>query len=291
MAILLGTTADGQTLPLLVDQFGHALAKGIKGDTGGDGPPGPKGEPGAVGDPGPKGDAGVGLPLPYGEDGSYLILENGAPAWTTTPGPDPEPIGGDVTWTNIETCGDCRNAANQNIYPPNRLEYFQSLSSWLTFNNYEDAGSSHSAVCNVSNGRQIDFAFKNIYGKVITLYWTMKYFMPVPVNSNWDRSWSFIEPNIDLIAEEGPTQTDPNAGNEQQCGWKVSFQFNREVSSSSFEWDIEQGSSNNLRMRFRGWELEDAGVFALKRQTAFEKKVKSLYGVGMGIDLSRPTQD
>jgi len=40
MAILFGTTGDGTTLPVLVDQFGNLLAKGIPGDQGPPGPPG-----------------------------------------------------------------------------------------------------------------------------------------------------------------------------------------------------------------------------------------------------------
>jgi hypothetical protein len=35
MAILYGTQSNGETLPVLVDQFGNLLAKGIEG------PPGP----------------------------------------------------------------------------------------------------------------------------------------------------------------------------------------------------------------------------------------------------------
>ena len=40
MAILFGTTSTGNTLPVLVDQFGNLLAKGIPGDEGPPGPPG-----------------------------------------------------------------------------------------------------------------------------------------------------------------------------------------------------------------------------------------------------------
>ena len=40
MAILYGTTGDGTTLPVLVDQFGNLLAKGIEGPPGPEGPPG-----------------------------------------------------------------------------------------------------------------------------------------------------------------------------------------------------------------------------------------------------------
>ena len=65
MAILYGTQSNGETLPVLVDQFGNLLAKGI------DGEPGPPGPPG-VGE----------LPSdPY--EGALLGWENGELAWVT----------------------------------------------------------------------------------------------------------------------------------------------------------------------------------------------------------------
>ena len=63
MAILYGTTGDGTTLPVLVDQFGNLLAKGI------DGPPGPPGPPGVGQLP----------PDPY--EGAILGWEDGELAW------------------------------------------------------------------------------------------------------------------------------------------------------------------------------------------------------------------
>jgi len=64
MAILFGTTGDGTTLPVLVDQFGNLLAKGIPGD---EGPPGPPG-------------GAFALP-PDPVDGDVLGWENGQLAW------------------------------------------------------------------------------------------------------------------------------------------------------------------------------------------------------------------
>lgn len=75
MAILFGTTGDGTTLPVLVDQFGNLLAKGITGD---EGPPGPPGAPG--------GD--FALP-PNPVDGDVLGWENGALVWVSEPPPPP----------------------------------------------------------------------------------------------------------------------------------------------------------------------------------------------------------
>ena len=72
MAILLGTQSNGETLPVLVDQFGNLLAKGIEGETG---PPGPPGAPG-VGE------------LPSGAtDGALLGWQDGELVWVTEPLP------------------------------------------------------------------------------------------------------------------------------------------------------------------------------------------------------------
>ena len=43
MAILFGTTATGETLPVEVNEFGQLIAEGLQGQTGQEGPPGPPG--------------------------------------------------------------------------------------------------------------------------------------------------------------------------------------------------------------------------------------------------------
>lgn len=72
MAILYGTQSNGETLPVLVDQFGNLLAKGIDGAQG---PPGPIGPPG------------VGELPPGAFDGAVLGWENGELVWFGTPIP------------------------------------------------------------------------------------------------------------------------------------------------------------------------------------------------------------
>jgi len=74
MAILFGTTGDGTTLPVLVDQFGNLLAKGIPGD---EGPPGPPG-------------GAFALP-PDPVDGDVLGWENGQLVWVSEPIPPVNP--------------------------------------------------------------------------------------------------------------------------------------------------------------------------------------------------------
>ena len=48
MAILFGTTADGESLPVQVNEFGQLVAKGLPGEKGDQGPPGPEGPVGNV---------------------------------------------------------------------------------------------------------------------------------------------------------------------------------------------------------------------------------------------------
>ena len=43
MAILYGTTADGDSLPVEVNEFGQLIAQGLQGEAGAEGPPGPPG--------------------------------------------------------------------------------------------------------------------------------------------------------------------------------------------------------------------------------------------------------
>ena len=78
MAILYGTQSNGETLPVLVDQFGNLLAKGIEG------PPGQEGPPGADGGDFPL------PPDPY--EGAFLGWLNNGLAWIGTP-PVPVPEG------------------------------------------------------------------------------------------------------------------------------------------------------------------------------------------------------
>ena len=79
MAILYGTTSNGTTLPVLVDQFGNLLAKGIDG------------EPGTPGLPGPPGPPGIGQLPDDPFEGAVLGWQDGELAWLG--GSVPLPLG------------------------------------------------------------------------------------------------------------------------------------------------------------------------------------------------------
>ena len=106
MAILYGTQSNGETLPVLVDQFGNLLAKGI------DGPQGPPGDPGAPG-------VGELPPDPY--EGAFLGWLNNELAWIGTP-PIPVPEGrfGPITgWDSaglLAVEGEIPSQINSGVY-------------------------------------------------------------------------------------------------------------------------------------------------------------------------------
>ena len=97
--ILLGTQANGETLPVQVDDTGRLVAEGLEG------PPGPQGDAFTYedftpeqledlqGPPGPPGEDGKDGPddlKPYGPEYRYLIIQNGKPTWVES-GDGPEP--------------------------------------------------------------------------------------------------------------------------------------------------------------------------------------------------------
>lgn len=114
MAILFGTQSNGETLPVLVDQFGNLLAKGIDGA---EGPPGPPGPPGVGELP----------PDPY--EGAFLGWLNNGLAWIGAPPvPVPTSLFGPITaWDAsglITVAGDipAEVKAGVNVYQCNEDE-------------------------------------------------------------------------------------------------------------------------------------------------------------------------
>ena len=79
MAILFGTTSDGNTLPVQVNASGQLVAQGMDGSLGPQGPQGPEGPPGPKGDKGDPGEPGT--------DGTNGVTESTgswAPRWAST---------------------------------------------------------------------------------------------------------------------------------------------------------------------------------------------------------------
>ncbi len=291
MAILYGTQSNGETLPVLVDQFGNLLAKGIDGQPGGEGPPGKDGEPGGEGPPGPQGDPGEGVPLPYGEEGSYLGIVGGVPQWNippgSGPGPDPGPTYA-MVWANINETANCVNEFGNPANQPDPLAYLSSLESWLYPQFSEKAGSNQQPATNEPNWPPLEFSFTEAFGKVVKIYFSLNYSMQSPATNKINTTFTWSSSNLTLISVEGTEYTESFGGD---AWFTALFTVNREVPSAKLSWSLSAPLMTVNYVRFRGFELVDPGLLALERQIQVEQQLKALRGMTTDIDLSRPTQD
>jgi len=187
MAILYGTTGDGTTLPVLVDQFGNLLAKGIDGA---EGPEGPEGPPGPEG---PEGDPGVGVPLPYGEEGSYLGIIDGVPKWNVPdipPGPEPEP----TPTIELLTTPDLYPGSNYSLALRNdQFVVIDPSNAWnqmiRTFSNWESPRTiNKTGVGIMINGREfkVKMVLDNALGTILHIHSVFSWLN----NGSKDRDWT-----------------------------------------------------------------------------------------------------
>ena len=312
MSILFGTTSAGTTLPVLVDQFGNLLAKGLPGDQGppgdpgqpgqqgvpgqpGDpgqpgqpGQPGDPGQPGQPGDPGqpgqtgPPGAPGQGVPLPYGADGFVLTIEAGVPAWVD-PVPPPPPYV--VTWTNVAASGYLKGPTGSPITVPDPYVYVSTRASWLQKDNYDLEGSSPPKTNNPYYPPGFTFDFSNMNGKVLTMLWNCEYIKAAPLESTWNITCGFDNGAITQTSIEGPTTTPANAGVTNQDAWEISYLFASDITSAAFSWSFEASFMDDERYNFRGFLVEDASTYTIRRQLSLDRRLNSLSGVIMDSNL------
>ena len=291
MAILSGTTADGQTLPVLVDQFGNLIAKGIQGEPGVNGQPGANGEPGGEGPPGPKGDPGVGVPFPYGAEGSYLEIIDGVPQWNKSVDPDPGPppatsIFCSSLWNNYQLY----DSYNSPVNPTDKFAYLTESITWNNDNAKNPEGASIK-LGRPSGGLPLweYFDLTSSNGKVITVKYE-EFFDANAAFTSTPPNFSTDSLSAELIDN---TFTSVSVLNGQKVwrGGTLSWLINSELSSLGIGSAWPFADKSEWQVFFRYFALEDAGRFALRRQQLYEARLRSLYGMTMDIDLSRPTQD
>lgn len=193
--ILFGTQSNGETLPVQVDATGRLVAEGLQGE------PGQPGEPGAPGQPGEPGPPGEGVPYPLGEEGSWLAIKDGAPAWVTD-GPGPTPPVQEVTAidrrddlpTGVDFYG-CYSEQGQLVVPPDPWDtYLRSLS---TFNSPagQDTGLGGQSPSDNNLTLPISLNLSESFGKVLELDICSKMTCPAENLGNW-RSEFDIGPSI-----------------------------------------------------------------------------------------------
>jgi len=190
MAILYGTTGDGTTLPVLVDQFGNLLAKGIDGEPGPPGTPGEPGTPGTPGEPGTPGTPGepgtpgkdgIGVPTPYGDEGTYLWIKDGQPAWTSAvdPGPEPEPPDPQLELVELIYRDKAGFGGSEPVALTNSGTALTIETDWDTHIRGLDcwenpSRTNYTGIGQEANTVEWNFGFKKVAGMVLTLWCSAK---------------------------------------------------------------------------------------------------------------------
>ena len=245
----------------------------------GEGPQGEQGEPG------------VGVPLPYGAEGSYLGIIDGIPQWNIPVGPGPEPIPEpNIVCTTLWDTYELRNAGNSPIEPPDKTEYLKTLDSWgnPNANTYEGASWLRDSGWDEITVRDT-FTLTNSYSKVLTVSYevyitadaSITFPAPVPVCSS--QYAQLISNTMEKVYL--------NSDQSSFCGGSASWLINREEPELSVDMTYVLRYCSNQQIFIRYFALEDPGTFALRRQMQIEEQFRALRGMTSGIDLSRPTQE
>lgn len=286
MALLYGTQSNGETLPVLVDQFGNLLAKGIDGAQGPPGQPGQQGQQGIPGDPGAPGQ---GVPLPYGEDGSYLQIVSGAPEWTSGSGPTPpgpEPVPSNVSIQDIFDTYSTYNIQGSPINPPDPLEWLVSQDSWTDQPTYVLNGAAFKGNKPLNKPNDI-FLMEGSFGKVLTFRYEFLFKQLV------DEPKPTMQVNVNSeFAQEIYNDWTPFpglAGDNQWVGGTTSYLINSDLPQLEVGLSWDQGQITEMSMFMRYYHLDDAGNYALNEQLRLKQEVRALREVVMSSNQQSQT--
>lgn len=266
MAILYGTQSNGETLPVLVDQFGNLLAKGINGP---EGPPGPQGPQGPQGPEGPP----INLP-PDPADGDALGWKDDQLAWLKIYDPD-EPVG----WLNARDSCQVTDSSGAYISPSNPLKYLEESAEWMKPEIENAAGGLITSSSGVAVGEPMAFYVRNSLTKVITL--TFKAFVTYQGSDFTDNpnNIQFDTANIKLVSRQ--EKGSMFVGDPQQDGvwwwYKGTFMWTRPVDNFTVTNTITKGGiQKTVKNWFMGYKVEDAGTYAVRQQARVQEQVESL---------------
>ncbi len=284
MAILYGTQSNGETLPVLVDQFGNLLAKGIEGGQGPEGPEGPQGEQGIPGDPGLPGKDGEGVPLPYGPDGAYLQIVDGDPEWVEQP-PTPPPPQPDLAWINQATSCKSIDADGEYFDDPDPYSWLQTQDTYLAPENQALAGLEVKKLNYYLPDSYLAFDCNDIFGKIITLYWSTAVLASDTAAVDMNINFEFDNSNINLVG----TTVKPsyNIGkNGSGNSWGVyNYLVNRDIEAFQLTVTPQFYNLSRWQVFMCGFVVEEQSEYLIRRQQEQDLRVlKAQDGVSMAID-------
>ena len=282
--ILLGTQSNGETLPVQVDAFGRLVAEGLQGAKGEDGDQGPKGdtgppgEPGQPGEPGKDGLDGEGVPLPYGEDGSYLGIVDGVPTWNT---PD-FPAVKEGPFISTDPSLPPNSEIGPNLWIA-QGEGYSGSDSWddaiRKMSCWTDPENTYWEGVGVNNVRifQAEFDLNNKLGDILNLTVT-QYFRALHGISAYNQYCEVVpldDSNITTIQNRFDYQIG-------QSAWRLSvftaqFLLNREnIGPRIFEFRCTGSNMNGGIHTVTNWNFQDPGLYLMNEYMQMRSTIEKL---------------
>ena len=307
--ILLGTQSNGDTLPVQVDGTGRLVAEGLQGEPGAPGAPGEPGTPGAPGapgEPGPPGQPGAdgadgeGVPKPYGEEGSYLQIVDGEPAWTAGDPPEPEPEGDPVVFTIGEPwfgATHIKKIEQNNIViegTENLNEFMKTQPGW---NSAPGISNSPGGLGNnVGQSFYFGIECKKVFGRILTLGINQHCYRSVAAPTTSTVKLKVQDhSNISLISDTIGNTVDP-IETQARCAGTVSMLLTRDdfTANLGIELNVLYEAAPFTGPVIQWWQLEDQNEYLMRvhieqqqRLEAAEMKLRDLAIQSMDIDPAK----
>jgi len=266
MAILYGTQSNGETLPVLVDQFGNLLAKGIEGPAGSIGPEGPEG---------PEGPPGTGVPEPIGEEGQYLQVVDGEPAWADGP---PDPNAPSVRLTNPELL-TVQDATGQTITPNDPLAYCKSLPTWMSQSEQSLEGFHAPVTDQINDCPTLQLSWVNGKGKILRILWGINWRASENYGTIYSLKGYEDDPSgLTMIDSGDPPESWNGVKDREYWNYRLAtYQLNVETGTLPVsQFFCPYAKYRDLSYMFRGCDLIDAGTYALQNQIKMRSDIETL---------------
>ena len=198
-----------------------------------------------------------------------MTIVNSVPAWADPPSPSPKEETNLQNWTTAGVCSDLYT-----IFTPEDPEaWCKEQSSWLNPVYTTNIGLECTGVQ--------DWKFVDAFGKVLTMYYNFSAYRGDSGNAGETfptitETWS--DPNISSVTKVySPPSFIANKRTWYRGTAQLTSMFNSEVTGSTLNvsWDFK-AFTDNQRVWFCGFTLEDAGTYALSRQLIVEQQVRDV---------------
>ena len=269
--VLYGTQSNGETLPVQVDATGRLVAEGLQGQ------PGP---PGEEGPPGPN------ELLPYGEEGSFLVIENGVPTWSTAVTP-PDPPGPAHDVMLVDDREEVRYYINDFGVYNDLQDLFDPFNDWdeacRSLPVFETPKTSKSGIGGIGGAGKYNYYFplkfniNNALGKVLQFTFAAQMnHTNGAVNNRYYASVETDDTNCTpiYVSEEFYTNT------VQTKVFTFQYLLNRpEFTETEFGFRIQGGSSSYGYPNWgflQRWELIDPSTYLMQRLLAAKNNTTSV---------------